>query len=252
MSHAASAGLTRAGDAIRETGGTMRHRAGVARRSAAGTSHYMRNSLDTLIEDQPLVAGAIAIALGAAVGGALPGSRVEDRRFGEWSDRAMESVRTLANDEGAKVKATAGAVVNEALNIAGEASTDSGRSCPPAKRSWRAQRARRARRRAGCGRQGGLTPASSRAIARQARKQHKSARWPRPVLPRRSHCQRPASRGLRETAGAGTQGVERAQANLDTPWPRRHSTVWSTREKRVHSQYIGRLRGHSISNTPVS
>jgi Protein of unknown function (DUF3618) len=130
MSHAASAGLTRAGHAIRETGGAVRHRAGAARRSATGTSHYMRNGVDTLIEDQPLVAGAIAMALGAAIGGALPRSRVEDRMFGEQSDRAMESVRTLAKDQGAKVQATASAVVDEALNIAGEASAELGANLP--------------------------------------------------------------------------------------------------------------------------
>ena len=130
ISHAASAGLTRAGHAIRETGGAVRHRAGAARRSAAGTSHYMRNGLDTLIEDQPLVAGAIAMALGAAVGGALPRSRVEDRMFGEQSDRAMETVRTLAKDQGAKVQATASAVVDEALNIADEASAELGAKLP--------------------------------------------------------------------------------------------------------------------------
>ena len=90
----------------------------------------MRHGLDTLIEDQPLVAGAIAMALGAAVGGALPRSRVEDRMFGEQSDRAMETVRTLAKEQGAKVQATAGAVVDEALNIAGEASAELGAKLP--------------------------------------------------------------------------------------------------------------------------
>ena len=130
MSHAAGAGLTRAGDTIREAGGAVRHRAGAARRSAAGTSEYMRHGLDTLIEDQPLVAGAIAMALGAAVGGALPRSRVEDRMFGEQSDRAMETVRTLAKEQGAKVQATASAVVDEALNIADEASAELGAKLP--------------------------------------------------------------------------------------------------------------------------
>ena len=90
----------------------------------------MRHGLDTLIEDQPLVAGAIAMALGAAVGGALPRSRVEDQMFGEQSDRAMEAVRTLAKDQGAKVQATASAVVDEALNIADEASAELGAKLP--------------------------------------------------------------------------------------------------------------------------
>ena len=130
LSHSAGAGLDQAGDAIREAGGAVRHRAGAARRRAAGTGRDMRHGLDTLIEDQPLVAGAIAMALGAAVGGALPRSRVEDRMFGEQSDRAMETVRTLAKDQGAKVQATASAVVDEALNIADEASAELGAKLP--------------------------------------------------------------------------------------------------------------------------
>ena len=130
MSHAAGAGLNRAGDTVRQAGGAVRHRARAVRRSAAGTSEYMRHGLDTLIEDQPLVAGAIAMALGAAVGGALPRSRVEDRMFGERSDRAMETVRTLAKEQGAKVQATASAVVDEALNIADEASAELGEKLP--------------------------------------------------------------------------------------------------------------------------
>jgi hypothetical protein len=130
LSHTAGAGLHRAGDTMRDAGSAFRHRAGAARRSAAGTGRDMRHGLDTLIEDQPLVAGAIAMALGAAVGGALPRSRMEDQIFGEQSDRAMEAARTLASDQGAKVQATASAVVDEALNIAGEASAELGAKLP--------------------------------------------------------------------------------------------------------------------------
>ena len=83
-----------------------------------------------MIEDQPLVAGAIAMALGAAVGGALPRSQVEDRMFGKQSDRAMEAARTLAQEQGAKVQATASAVVDEALNIADEAAAELGGKLP--------------------------------------------------------------------------------------------------------------------------
>ena len=130
ISHSAGDQLNRAGETIREAGGAVRHRAGAARRSAAGTGRDMRHGLDTLIEDQPLVVGAIAVALGAAVGGALPRSRVEDQMFGAQSDRAMETVRTLAKDQGAKVKATASAVVDEALNIADETSAELGAKLP--------------------------------------------------------------------------------------------------------------------------
>ena len=74
--------------------------------------------------------GAIAMALGAVVGGALPRSRVEDRMFGEQSDRAMETVRTLAKDQGAKAQVAASAVVDEALNIVDEASAELGAKLP--------------------------------------------------------------------------------------------------------------------------
>lgn len=130
MSHAAGAGLDRAGDSLREAGGAVRHRAGAARRNVSATGRDMRQGLDTFMEDQPLVAGAIAMALGAAVGGALPRSRVEDRMFGERSDRARQTVRSLAEDQGAKVQATASAVLDEALDIVDEASAELGEKMP--------------------------------------------------------------------------------------------------------------------------
>ena len=140
----------------------------------------MRHGLDTLMEDQPLVVGAIAMALGAAVGGALPRSRVEDRMFGEQSDRAMETVRTLAKDQGAKVQATASAVVDEALNIADEASAELGTRLPSEKRSSTPRRAKSARRQADSARQAGWKPARSPAAARQSRKPLAGWRgWPR-------------------------------------------------------------------------
>ena len=130
FAHAAGSRLGQAGDAVRGVGSTARHHAGAARRGAAGASSDMRQGLDSFMEEQPLVLGAIAMALGAAVGGALPRSRIEDRVFGEQSDRAMETVRTLAKDQGAKAQVAASAVVDEALNIVDEASAELGAKLP--------------------------------------------------------------------------------------------------------------------------
>jgi len=130
MSHSAGAGLGRVGDTVHQASGAVRHGAGAVRGSAVETSQYMRHGLETVMEEQPLVAGAIAMALGAAIGGALPRSPAEGRMFGEQSDRAVETVRNLAADQTAKVQATAGAVVDEALNIAGEASAQLGAKLP--------------------------------------------------------------------------------------------------------------------------
>ena len=121
-----------AGDAARQAGASVRHQAGAARRAAAGTGRDVREGLDTLLEEQPLVLGAIAMALGAAVGGALPRSRAEDRMFGEQSDRALEKVSALAKEQGAKVQEAASAAVDEAMNIAEEVSSDLGSQLPSA------------------------------------------------------------------------------------------------------------------------
>ena len=124
ISQSAGAGLNRAGDTARQAGDVVRHRALAAHRGAAGAGRDMRHGLDTLIEDQPLVAGAIAMALGAAVGGALPRSGVEDRMFGERSDRALQTVRGLAQEQGATVQAAAAAAIDEGLALAGEVSSE--------------------------------------------------------------------------------------------------------------------------------
>ncbi|MFO1141144.1 MAG: DUF3618 domain-containing protein [Amaricoccus sp.] len=130
LSQAASDGLHRAGDTMRDAGGAVRHGAKAARLGIADTGSDMRDGLDALIEDQPLVIGAIAMALGAAVGGALPRSRIEDRMFGEQSDRAMEAARDLAKEQGSRVQAAAAAVVGEAQDIAAEASEELGAKLP--------------------------------------------------------------------------------------------------------------------------
>jgi len=49
-----------------------------------------------LIEDQPIVAGAIGMAIGAAVGSMLPGTNIENRVFGAERDRLLaEAQRAL-------------------------------------------------------------------------------------------------------------------------------------------------------------
>ena len=149
---AAGGGLHRAKDTMRHAGGAVRHRAGAARRGAAGKGRDMRHGLGTLFEDQPLVAGAIAMALGAA-SEAL--SRARESKIRCSVSKAIERwrQRTLAKDQGAKVQATASAVVNEALNIADEPRPSWGRNCPRGKRSSTSLRARSARRPAGYVRQ---------------------------------------------------------------------------------------------------
>lgn len=72
------------GEQAQQAGENLRRRGG----DAAGL-------VDDFIHEQPLVSGAIAFAIGALFGGALPNTRQEDELFGE----AAESVRGRAAEE---------------------------------------------------------------------------------------------------------------------------------------------------------
>jgi Protein of unknown function (DUF3618) len=154
LRHGASDRLSSAGDALRgaghaagerfrQAGGSVRH-AGHSARSGIGRAghsalagigragHDVGDALDDLMQDQPLVLGALALAVGAAFGGAIPSSRAEDRMFGAQSDRLKQGARDMAEAEGQKAVATATAVADEAATIAGETVEDVNRRIPEA------------------------------------------------------------------------------------------------------------------------
>lgn len=62
-----------------DTADSLRHQ---TQRARAGLTH--------LLEQQPLAVGALGIALGALLGGALPATRKEDELMGESSDDVVE------------------------------------------------------------------------------------------------------------------------------------------------------------------
>ncbi|TGD65651.1 DUF3618 domain-containing protein [Tabrizicola sp. WMC-M-20] len=73
-------------------------------------------------EDQPLVVGALAVALGAAIGGVLPHSKLEDDAMGDSSDRLFAEAQDLFYVEREKAMAmarTAAADVKDELKEAG-------------------------------------------------------------------------------------------------------------------------------------
>jgi ElaB/YqjD/DUF883 family membrane-anchored ribosome-binding protein len=88
-------------------------------RSAAGTATTATN--DWVLEN-PLAAGAVAVAVGAAIGLACPATDYEDRAMGETRDQAVAKARNVANNikanVGDKVAAYAENVVGESLKSA--------------------------------------------------------------------------------------------------------------------------------------
>ena len=128
---AARDGLYSAGSRIAE--GTEhlteegRRRVIAARRKAVEMRHAaarsMRDSGDAaadFYDRQPLVVGALALAVGAALGGALPRTKTEDDLMGAQSDRLFDEAERIFQEEKAKALRVADEVKKEVGDIAAE------------------------------------------------------------------------------------------------------------------------------------
>lgn len=98
-----------------------RARALEARDRAMDYSRASRERAADMYEAQPLVAGALALALGAAIGAALPHSRLEDEYLGDYSDELIEEAERIFAEEKDKLSKVARAATDEAKRVAGEA-----------------------------------------------------------------------------------------------------------------------------------
>ncbi len=92
--------------------------------SAAGAFQEQANKLNqailTQFRDQPLVGGALAFAVGAAIGAALPHTETEDELLGETSDSAKEAVTVQASEALAEGKAIASDTYEKAVAVASD------------------------------------------------------------------------------------------------------------------------------------
>lgn len=117
----------------RDTIVAAREKAYAARISAERLGRRAMAQPQQVLEEYPLVSGAVAFAVGAAVAAALPRTQVEDRYMGSESDRLMAEARHLFRTEkdralgvasqiGSEVKAaamdTVDAVTHEAKKAA--------------------------------------------------------------------------------------------------------------------------------------
>lgn len=120
MAHTASERASQYAHSASETADSMRHRASETAYSArerlagAGSAAYgyaadagsrlrdtgssLQGSLTRLIDEQPLVLGAIGLAVGAAIGAALPNTRAENRMFGSTADRVKGQASSMARE----------------------------------------------------------------------------------------------------------------------------------------------------------
>ena len=110
-SRAASGATSSARDAAssaRDAVGSARSRASSARGSLAGQGTRAREGFSRLQHEQPFLIGAIGIALGAALGGAMPTSRSEQSLAAQYGGRvraAVDETATAAREEAASAVA---------------------------------------------------------------------------------------------------------------------------------------------------
>ena len=105
-----------------------------ARRAYRGASHLgsgvyggasrvgsgVRRSFSDVLENEPLVLGALGLAVGAAIGALLPRTQVEDRTFGDTSDHLRETAEEFGREKLEQGKAVAEEVYRTAKEKAEE------------------------------------------------------------------------------------------------------------------------------------
>ena len=74
----------------------------------------MREGFNSLLSEQPLLLGALGIAVGAAIGAALPPTEQEDRLFGSARDKALSGIKQRGTETYEQVRDKVNAVGEDA------------------------------------------------------------------------------------------------------------------------------------------
>jgi len=127
-----SEGTEELSDHARERVIAARESAVRARASAASYGREGRDRAVDVFEEQPLVVGALALAVGAAIGAALPRSRTEDRYMGQHRDQLMADAERIFAEEKSKLGKVAQAASDEAKKVLRETKEDADAAAPGA------------------------------------------------------------------------------------------------------------------------
>jgi ElaB/YqjD/DUF883 family membrane-anchored ribosome-binding protein len=114
VSHAAG----RATSTLSEAASSASDTAYWAGRRSYGAVVTARRSVFELFEEQPLLLGVVGLALGAALGAALPPTETENRYLGDTSDQLKRRAQEMGEEQYTKAKAVAERAFNEAVGEA--------------------------------------------------------------------------------------------------------------------------------------
>jgi hypothetical protein len=109
-----------AGDRLGDQRDQLQQRAADAGAALQHQSDQLGRTLMNVLHDQPLVGGALAFAVGAAVASAFPATRQEDAMFGEAADNLKQQAGAVAGDVYAKGKDKAAEVYAQAADKASD------------------------------------------------------------------------------------------------------------------------------------
>lgn len=105
---------SQAGERAQHMGDNMRNKASQFRNSggsgssSGGVSQRARNAgnqTHQFIREHPLVAGALGIAVGAALGSLFPSTRYEDEYMGDMRDRTLDKARETGQEQAERAQA---------------------------------------------------------------------------------------------------------------------------------------------------
>ncbi len=111
LSHSAREGIKRVSYGTRETVSRMSE---MSRQGAVRA----KSGFEYLLHEQPLVLGAIGVALGAALAAGLPRTHREDELMGETRDEVMERARETGKEQLEKAQRAAQAAKDTAMDEA--------------------------------------------------------------------------------------------------------------------------------------
>lgn len=107
-------GAARARHTLEDTAGHARERLQMQKERLSGGFRH-------LMKDQPLLAGALGIAVGAALGAALPRTESEERLMGDASEETMQSAKEKAAQAYGEARDKAAAAAEEAVSASEQA-----------------------------------------------------------------------------------------------------------------------------------
>ncbi|KTQ90079.1 hypothetical protein NS226_16285 [Aureimonas ureilytica] len=94
-------------DALAHAGSSTYRSASHLGDQASSYGRYAQRSLLDTLQKEPLILGAVALAVGAAIGAALPSTRVEDELMGEARDRLRDDALERGRDMAGAVETAA-------------------------------------------------------------------------------------------------------------------------------------------------